>query len=91
MQETPEPAQTVADRRWRDIQSIGSARDMAFLQNGAEQHQQAKVDAEEMSGIQHGGDFLSLASGPVCPHLCPITTQHEPRSIAGLEQQRATP
>jgi hypothetical protein len=35
---------------------------MAFLEHRAEQHKETEVDAQELSGRQHGPEFLSLAS-----------------------------
>jgi hypothetical protein len=62
MQQPPQPAQAMADRRRGEIKPLGRARHMAFLEHRAEQHEQAEIDTQELSRLQHGPDFLSLDS-----------------------------
>jgi hypothetical protein len=35
---------------------------MAFLEHCVEQHEETEIDAKELSSVQHGPEFLSLAS-----------------------------
>jgi hypothetical protein len=45
-----------------------------LLEHGPEQYQEIEVDAQELSWLQHGHDFLSLASRARWGHLYLIAT-----------------
>ncbi len=62
MQEAPQSAQAMADRGRGEIEPLRRARHVAFLDHCAEQHEEAEIDAKELSCVQHGPEFLSLAS-----------------------------
>jgi len=62
VQQAPQSPQAMADRGRGEIEPLRRARHVAFLQHRAEQHKEAEIDAQELSGLQHGPDFLSLDS-----------------------------
>ena len=59
-QQAPEPAQPVTHRRWREVEPLRRAADVALPQDGLEEHQEIQVDPGEVSFVQHLGEIISL-------------------------------
>jgi hypothetical protein len=52
----------VTDGRWRDVQSVRRAADMALVHDRLEQHQQVEIGSGKINFIQHICEIVSLDS-----------------------------